>query len=107
MAKQKALILGQDSTITEVEYDEKDSYPTMRNAVGGMIESVSYWTKNIDAYVNEEGLYTPGLNVNPFGANLRQHWMGNIVIPRITPTKVARLQDLGLFTEHDYASATR
>ena len=107
MAKQKALILGQDCTITEVEYDEKDSYPVMRDAVGGMIESVSYWTKNIDAYVNEEGLYTPSLLPNPFAANIRQRWMGNIVIPRITPTKITRLQNLGLFTEHDYARATR
>jgi len=97
MATQTAIILGQDGTVTEVQYAEKDSYPTMRNAVGGMIESVSYWTKNIDAYVNEEGLYTPGLEVNPFGRKVfGQRWMGNIVIPRVTPTKRKRLAAMGL-----------
>lgn len=97
MATQTAIILGQDGTVTEVQYAEKDSYATQRDAVGGMIESVSYWTKNIDAYVNEEGLYTPGLNVNPFGLKaFGQRWMGNIVIPRVTPTKRKRLAAMGL-----------
>jgi len=96
MAKFTALILTQDGDIEEVEYDEKDSYQTMRKAVGGIIESVSYWTKNIDAYVNEEFLYTPGLTLNPFGANIGQRWLGNIVIPKITDAKRARLTKLGL-----------
>ena len=96
MAKFTALILTQDGNVEEVEYDEKDSYPTMRNAVGGMIESVSYWTKNIDAYVNEEFLYTDGLTLNPFGVNIGQRWLGNIVIPKITDSKRARLTKLGL-----------
>lgn len=96
MAKFTALILTQDGDIEEVEYDEKESLATLQNAVGGMIESVSYWTKNIDAYVNEEFLYTPDLTLNPFAANIGQGWKGNIVIPKITDTKRARLAKLGL-----------
>ena len=101
MAKATALILKQDGTTETVEYDDKNQYPVLRDAVGGMIESVSYWTKNIDAYVNEEYLYTDGLVQNPFAANIRQPWMGNIVIPRMTPTKRARLENLGLLTCND------
>jgi|SRR6478735_7341909 len=103
MAKHTALILTQDGNVEEVEYDEKDSLATLRAAVSGpdqngqgWIESVSYWTKNIDAYVNEEFLYTSGLSLNPFGANIGQQWYGNIVIPKITDTKRARLTKLGL-----------
>jgi hypothetical protein len=96
MAKFTALILTQDGDIEEVEYDEKQSLATLQKAVGGMIESVSYWTKNIDAYVNEEFLYTEGLTLNPFGANIGQQWLGNIVIPKITDGKRVRLQKLGL-----------
>lgn len=101
MATQTALILKQDGTTETVTYEEKDQYQMMKDAVGGLIESVSYWTKNIDAYVNEEFLYTEGLTENPFAANIRQRWLGNIVIPRMTPHKRARLENLGLLTCND------
>lgn len=96
MAKHTALILTQDGNIEEVEYTDSESLATLQAAVGGYIESVAYWTKNIDAYVNEEFLYTPGLTLNPFGANIGQKWYGNIVIPKITANKRTRLEKLGL-----------
>lgn len=96
MAKHTALILTQDGNVEEVEYTDATSLDTLQSAVGGMIESVSYWTKNIDAYVNEEFLYTPGLSLNPFGVNIGQRWLGNIVIPKITPAKRTKLEKLGL-----------
>ena len=101
MATQTALILTQDGQAVTVSYEEKDQYQMMKAAVGGLIESVSYWTKNIDAYVNEEFLYTEGLHQNPFAANIRQPWLGNIVIPRMTPTKRTRLEKLGLLMCND------
>lgn len=96
MAKHTALVLTQDGDIEEVQYSDADGIKPLQDAVGGRIESVSYWTKNIDAYVNEEFLYTEGLTLNPFGANIGQRWLGNIVIPKITDTKRARLTKLGL-----------
>lgn len=90
-----AIVLDQDGSIREFEYADGD-YKPLQEAVGGLIESVSYWFKNIDAYVNEEGLYTPGLVPNPHaGRALAQEWMGNIVIPRVTPAKRARLIKMG------------
>lgn len=89
-----AVILDQDGTIREVEYAEKDSYRTMSAAVGGLIESVDWMGFGMDAYANEEGLYTPGLSVNPHAARVypkHQRILGNIVLPKMTPTKRARL----------------
>lgn len=103
MAKETALVLTQDGRAITVEYNgtPAERYAMEKVAVGGIIESVSYWTKNIDAYVNEEFLYTEGLYQNPFAANIRQRWLGNIVIPRMTPNKRARLENLGLLTCND------
>lgn len=97
MATQTAIILHQDGEISEVEYSEKDSLKTLQAAVGGLIESVDWMGFGMDAYANEEGLYTEGLTVNvTVGAKLGHHVMGNVVLPRITPNKRARLQKKGL-----------
>ena len=97
MATQTAIIFDQDGSVREVTYDDKNQSQVLHDAVGGWIESVSYWTKNIDAYVNEEGLYTPGLYPNPHARRaFGQTWMGNLVIPKVTPTKRKRLAAMGL-----------
>lgn len=96
MAKQTALIIGQDGTYTEVEYDEKNQLKTLQDAVGGYIESVDWMGFKMDAYANEEGFYTPGLTVNfPVSLHLRQQVLGNVVIPRLTPTKREKLRKMG------------
>lgn len=91
MAQQTAIILNQDGFAIEVTYNEKESLATLQAAVGGRIESISQHF-GMDAYANEEGLYTPGLQVNPHAAHvLGYNIIGNIVLPRITPTKRKRL----------------
>ena len=92
MANHIALILNQDGTTSEVTYSDKESLKTLQAAVGGYIESVDGYGFGMDAYANEEGLYTEGLTVNPhmlavFGVPI----MGNIVLPKMTPNKRARL----------------
>lgn len=96
MATQTALIIGQDGTFSEVEYAEKDSLKTLQAAVGGYITGVDGYGFGMDAYANDEGLYTPGLTVNlsvyhVFGVKI----VGNVVIPRVTDHKRARLRKLG------------
>ena len=92
MATQTALIIKQDGTYEEVTYAEKDQLKVLQAAVGGYIESVDWMGFGMDAYANEEGLYTPGLTVNfPVAMHLNQQVLGNVVIPRLTPTKRARL----------------
>lgn len=94
MATQTAIILKQDGTVTEIQYAEKDSLATLQKAVGGYIESVPLF--GMDAYANEEGLYTTGLTENAHVLRVTKFTvMGNIVIPRITPTKRKRLIDRG------------
>lgn len=96
MAKQTALIIHQDGTYLEVEYTEKDSLKTLQAAVGGYIQSVDWMGFKMDAYANEEGLYTPGLEVNiPVFMYLKQWVLGNVVIPRLTEHKRAKLRKLG------------
>lgn len=92
MAQQTAIILNQDGFATEVTYNEKESLATLQAAVGGRIESVDWMGFGMDAYANEEGMYTPGLTLNSQVAKaLGQQVLGNVVIPRITPTKRKRL----------------
>lgn len=96
MAKQTALIIGQDGEYSEVEYEERDSLKTLQAAVGGQIESVDWMGFKMDAYANEEGLYTPGLTVNfPVSLHLGKAVLGNVVVPRLTETKRAKLRKLG------------
>lgn len=95
MATKTAIILHQEGHVTEVEYDEKTQLRTLQQAVGGFIESVEFLF-GLQAYANEEGLYTPGLRVNWHAATvLNTVIMGNIVIPSVTPTKRARLTAKG------------
>lgn len=96
MAKQTALIIGQDGTYTEVEYDEKNQLKTLQDAVGGYIESVDWMGFGMYAYANEEGFYTPGLTINfPVSLHLRHEVLGNVVIPRLTEHKRAKLRKMG------------
>lgn len=95
MATQIAIVLGQDGSIAEITYNDKEQLKVLQAAVGGYIESLSRYF-GMDAYANEEGLYTPGLQVNPHAARVLQYnIMGNIVIPRATPTKRQRLIKMG------------
>lgn len=92
MATKTAIILAQDGSIAETTYDAKEQLKVLQAAVGGYIEGVDAYGFGMDAYANEEGLYTEGLTVNihvlkVFG----QVIMGNVVIPAVTPTKRARL----------------
>ena len=99
MATQTAIILHQDGTTSEVEYSEKDSLKTLQAAVGGYIESVDWMGFGMDAYANEEGLYTPGLEINSTVEAVFGHQvLGNVVLPRITPNKRARLIKKGLIS---------
>ena len=96
MAKQTALVIAQDGSYAEVEYAEKDSLKTLQAAVGGYIAGVDGYGFGMDAYANDEGLYQPGFTVNVemlrvFGVQI----MGNIVIPRLTEHKRAKLRKLG------------
>jgi hypothetical protein len=96
MPTQTAIILKQDGTVEEVQYAEKDSLATLQAAVGGRIESVDWMGFGMDAYANEEGLYTPGLHANGHvAAVLGQIVLGNVVIPRVTDSKRARLRKKG------------
>ncbi len=92
MANHTALILNQDGTTSEVTYSDKESLKTLQAAVGGYIEGVDGYGFGMDAYANEEGLYTEGLTVNlhmlkVFGVAI----MGNVVLPKMTDHKRARL----------------
>lgn len=92
MATHTALIIGQDGTYSEVTYSDKESLKTLQEAVGGYIESVDWMGFGMDAYANEEGFYTPGLSVNfPVAMHLKHEVLGNVVIPKLTPHKRARL----------------
>lgn len=96
MAKQTALIIGQDGAYAEVEYDEKNQLRVLQDAVGGYIESVDWMGFKMDAYANEEGFYTPGLTVNvSVLVHLRKQVLGNVVIPRLTPNKREKLRKMG------------
>lgn len=92
MAQQTAIIINQDGFVTETTYDDKNQLAALQGAVGGLIESVDWMGFGMDAYANEEGLYTEGLTVNLLVWKVLGHKvMGNVVIPRVTPTKRARL----------------
>jgi len=97
MATNTAIILHQDGTVSEVTYTDAQSLNTLQGAVGGWIESVSGYGFGMDAYANEEGLYTPGLALNQhmarvFGVGI----MGNVVIPKVTDFKRKKLAKLGI-----------
>lgn len=96
MATQTALVIAQDGSYAEVTYAEKDSLSTLQAAVGGYIESVDWMGFGMDAYANEEGMYTPDLAINKTVLEvLGQQVLGNVVIPRLTATKRARLLKKG------------
>lgn len=97
MATHTAIVLAQDGSIAEVEYSDKESLATLQAAVGGYIESVDWMGFGMDAYANEEGLYTEGLvpNVHVFEA-FGKIVMGNVVIPKITAHKRERLIKKGI-----------
>lgn len=99
MATQTALIIPADgSPVREVEYQDRDSLRTMQDAVGGTITTCPGFT--MDAWANDDG-YALGLDVNvrvslavrekyPYGI------VGDVVIPKLTPTKRAKLVKMGL-----------
>jgi len=94
-----AIILKQDGATEETEYAKADELATLQKAVGGYIQGVGQYGFGMNAYVNEEGLYTPGLTTNPHSARvLGVHLVGNIVLPRITPGKRARLAKRGFLS---------
>lgn len=97
MATQTAIVLVQDGSIVETTYDKKNSLAVLQAAVGGYIESVDWMGFGMDAYANEEGLYTPGLTVNvTVSEKLGHEVLGNVVIPNVTDFKRARLIKKGL-----------
>lgn len=99
MATQTALIIPADgSPVREVEYQDKDSYRTMSDGVGGTITTCPGFT--MDAWANDDGfaLALP-LNVRvsqavraayPYGI------VGDVIIPKLTPHKRAKLAKMGL-----------
>lgn len=96
MATQTALVIAQDGSYAEVEYQEREQLKVLQAAVGGYIESVDWMGFKMDAYANEEGFYTPGLVPNvSVHQHLGQVVLGNVVIPRLTPHKREKLRKLG------------
>lgn len=94
MATHTALIIGQDGSFEEFEYDSKQEYQELVNAVGGPLESVAGF--KMQAYANEEGYYTSGLQVNISVLHyLGKQIMGNVVIPRLTDRKREKLSEMG------------
>lgn len=99
MATQTALIIPADgSPVREVTYADKDNYRTMSDAVGGTITTCPGFT--MDAWANDNGfaLELP-LNARVTQA-VRSSYsygiVGDVIIPKLTPTKRAKLVKMGL-----------
>lgn len=70
----KALRVSETGETSVVEFDNHNALDALQAAVGGMIEGVHFAYVKLDAYVNEEGLYTR--TYNPFGTFLMQKAYG-------------------------------
>ncbi len=102
MATHTAIIIPTSGPIREVTYSDKDSYATLSAGVGGTITTCPGFDGPLamDAYANDNG-FAEGLEVNmrvhraikdryPYGI------VGDVIIPKITPTKRAKLVKAGL-----------
>jgi hypothetical protein len=97
MATKTGIVFKADGTTSEVEYTDKTSYQTMRDAVEGDITSVGLGMPgNMDAYANDNG-YAEALLLNrKISRYLNRPIVGNVFIPNVTTTKRAKLQKAGL-----------
>ena len=99
MATQTALIIPADgSPVREVEYQDKDSYRVQSDAVGGTITGCPGFT--MTAYANDNA-WAERLPINrrvthAVRATYGQPIMGDVIIPKLTPTKLAKLAKMGL-----------
>lgn len=99
MATNTALIIPADgSPVREVEYADKDSYRTLSAGVGGTITTCPGFT--MDAYANDDG-WALGLPPNVrVSRAIRSEYsagiVGDVIIPKLTPTKRAKLAKMGL-----------
>jgi hypothetical protein len=82
----KAVIIKTDRTKEIVEFEPGESYPMLRDAVGGLIECVSLRTRGLDMWVNEEGKFM-GFYQNPIANALWEEeygltdvMMGDVII---------------------------
>jgi len=100
MATQTALIIPADSNapVREVTYQDRDSLKTMQEAVGGWI--VPCPGLKMDAYANDNG-FAERLPFNRrISVAIRDTYpsgiLGDVIIPKLTPTKRAKLEKMGL-----------
>lgn len=68
MSQIKLLTIRPDFTTEEHTVEQGETYPVLRDAVGGLIEPVDL-TPTLTMYVNEEFLYS-GQEVNPIASHL-------------------------------------
>ena len=100
MEKQKAVIITTEGKKSLVEFDFGNSYQTLSDAVGGMIECVGL--KDADVWCNENGI-AEGLSLNMIASaiysdafNSSNPILGNVII---TGSCDAEGETLGLTDE--------
>jgi hypothetical protein len=77
----KAIVASADFKLDVVEFNEKQSYETIRDAVDGMFDCVRLPSLGVDMWVNDEGKIN-NLDLNPFGTALwvSEYGMTDIVV---------------------------
>ena len=79
MAIKKAVVIGFDTSVEMVDYDKKDEYRFLSDAVDGYIEMVALKGTQLTMYVNEEGKLE-GLPFNDIATSIFQAKFGAVDI---------------------------